>query len=266
MTFQIHNFTDNDDITTIAQIGVFSVIEYAKDLSVDTASAQRAFFESQMNVRRKQLVIGLQGGAVTVQAGAMQWTAGRVSANTGVKGAGDFIGKMFRGAVTGESAIKPEYSGTGLVVLEPTTRHIILQDLAQWGGGLVVEDGMFLACDAGIEHKLIARSNLSSAVGGGEGLFNLGLFGSGVVALECAVPAAELIAVDLNEDELRIDGPLAVAWSPSLQFTVERSGRSLIGSMASGEGLVNVYRGTGRVLMSPVAATNLASAAAMSGE
>ena len=107
---------------------------------------------------------------------------------------------------------------------------------------------------------------MSSAVGGGEGLFNLGLFGSGVVALESAVPAAELIAVDLNEDELRIDGPLAVAWSPSLQFTVERSGRSLIGSMASGEGLVNVYRGTGRVLMSPVAATNLASAAAMSGE
>ena len=39
MTFQIHNFTDNDDITTIAQIGAFSVIEYAKDLSVDTASA-----------------------------------------------------------------------------------------------------------------------------------------------------------------------------------------------------------------------------------
>ena len=39
----------------------------------------------------------------------------------------------------------------------------------------------------------------------------------------------------------------------SLQFTVERSGKSLIGSAASGEGLVNVYRGTGRVLMSPVA-------------
>ena len=45
---------------------------------------------------------------------------------------------------------------------------------------------------------------------------------------------------------------MAIAWSGSLDFTVERSGKSLIGSAASGEGLVNVYRGTGKVLMSPV--------------
>ncbi|QWW19417.1 AIM24 family protein [Schaalia sp. 19OD2882] len=63
--------------------------------------------------------------------------------------------------------------------------------------------------------------------------------------------------MDLDNDELRIDGPLAVMWSPGLQFTVERSGRSLLGSMASGEGLVNVFRGSGRVVLSPVAVTNL---------
>ena len=44
-----------------------------------------------------------------------------------------------------------------------------------------------------------------------------------------------------------------IAWSSTLDFTVERSGRSLIGSAASGEGLVNVYRGTGKVLMMPTA-------------
>ena len=46
---------------------------------------------------------------------------------------------------------------------------------------------------------------------------------------------------------------MAVAWTAGLEFTVERSGKTLIGSAASGEGLVNVYRGTGKVLMSPVA-------------
>ena len=45
---------------------------------------------------------------------------------------------------------------------------------------------------------------------------------------------------------------MAIAWSGTLDFTVERSGKSLIGSAASGEGLVNVYRGTGKVLMAPV--------------
>ena len=46
---------------------------------------------------------------------------------------------------------------------------------------------------------------------------------------------------------------MAIAWSGSLDFTVERSGKSLIGSAASGEGLVNVYRCTGKVLLAPVA-------------
>ena len=43
---------------------------------------------------------------------------------------------------------------------------------------------------------------------------------------------------------------MAVCWSGSLDFTVERSGKTLVGSAVSGEGLVNVYRGTGKVLLS----------------
>ena len=96
------------------------------------------------------------------------------------------------------------------------------------------------------------RSNLSSAVAGGEGLFNLGLSGKGVVALEYPCPREELIEINLQDDVLKIDGNMAIAWSGSLNFTVERSGKTLIGSAASGEGLVNVFRGTGRVLMAPV--------------
>lgn len=145
-----------------------------------------------------------------------------------------------------------EYRGNGLVALEPTYKHIILVDMNDWGGGIVLEDGLFLACESSLQHKTVMRSNFSSALGGGEGLFNLCLVGQGVAVLESNVPEEELIAIDLNNDTLKIDGNMAIAWSPSLQFTVERSGKSLIGSAASGEGLVNVYRGSGRVLMAPV--------------
>ena len=96
------------------------------------------------------------------------------------------------------------------------------------------------------------RSNLSSAVLGNEGLFNLSLSGNGFVALESPVPREELVEVELQNDVLRIDGNFAVAWSKGLNFTVEKSTKSLIGSAVSGEGLVNVYRGTGKVLMAPV--------------
>lgn len=58
-------------------------------------------------------------------------------------------------------------------------------------------------------------------------------------------------------DVMKIDGNMAVAWSRSLNFTVERSTKSLIGSAASGEGLVNVYRGTGKILMTPVLSANV---------
>ena len=40
-----------------------------------------------------------------------------------------------------------------------------------------------------------------------------------------------------------------------MKFSVEKATKSLVGSMASGEGLVNVYRGTGKVWVSPVAGT-----------
>ena len=123
--------------------------------------------------------------------------------------------------------------------------------MADWGGGVVLDDGLFLACESSLHHQTVMRSNLSSAVAGGEGLFNLALTGQGVACLESPVPREELMVIDLQNDELKIDGNMALAWSTSLEFTVERSGKTLIGSAASGEGLVNVYRGTGRVLMSP---------------
>lgn len=243
---------DNDDVKVIDSLGAFSVVEYQRDLSVMPETAMMAFYASQMNVRKRQVVCDVSKSNVTVQAGAMQWTAGNVNATTGIKGVGDLFGKAMRGSVTGESAIKPEYTGTGTLVLEPTYKHILLVDLADWNGSIVLDDGLFLACESTLKHKAVMRSNLSSAVAGGEGLFNLGIQGSGVVCLESPCPREELVEITLENDVLKVDGNYAIAWSGSLEFTVERSGKSLIGSAASGEGLVNVYRGTGKVLLAPV--------------
>ena len=49
------------------------------------------------------------------------------------------------------------------------------------------------------------------------------------------------------------EGPMTVAWTSELELTVERSSKSLMESAVSGEGLVNVYRGTGKILMAPLA-------------
>ena len=248
----VNNFFNNPNLKVVEEMGGVKVLEYQKDITMNPAAAAPLYFCDQMGVRKRQVAIELKGNSYTVQSGAMQWTLGAVESTTGVKSAGDLLGKMVKGAVTGESAIKPEYKGNGLLVLEPSYKFILLEDPANWNGGMVVDDGMFLASESTVQHKISRRSNLSSAVAGGEGLFNLCLAGKGVAVLESPVPRAELIEINLENDTVKIDGNYAVAWSGSLQFTVERSSKSLIGSAVNGEGLVNVYRGTGKILMAPV--------------
>ena len=253
---QIKNLT-NEERKITKQKGIFSVLEYARDLSVSPFNATSQYFMSKMNVRRRQIVAKLENSSLTMQAGALQWMTGKIEVKTDVKGVGDFLGKMVKGAVTKESAIKPVYTGSGIVVLEPTYKYLILCDVGEWGAtGVTIEDGMFLACEKDINIGVTARKNVSSAILGNEGLFNVNLKGNGVAVLESNVPEEELIEVELNNEELKIDGRQAICWSTSLDFTVERTTKTLIGSAASNEGLLNVFRGTGKVLMSPVAPTN----------
>ena len=248
----IKNFFDNPNVEQVAGMGNVRVYEYKKDMSVhSTGEAMAAYFAEKMNHRVRQVLIELKGDSYILSAGAMQWMAGNVTATSDVKGVGDLFSKAIKGRVTNESAVKPKYSGNGLLMLEPTTKYILLENAANWNG-LVIEDGMFLASAATVNHNIVSRANFSSAVAGGEGLFNLCMNGQGVVVLESPVTREELIEINLENDEIKIDGSMAVCWSQTLSFTVERSTKSLIGSAVSGEGLVNVYRGTGRILMAPV--------------
>lgn len=248
----VNNFFNNPNIKLIAQEGNVKVMEYQKDYTMNPMAAEPLFYCDKMGVKRRQVAIELKNSSCILSTGAMQWTLGNVQAQTDIKGVGDLFGKALKGAATGESAVKPLYSGNGLVVLEPTYKYILLENVQNWAGGIVLDDGMFLACDGTVQQKIARRSNFSSALAGGEGLFNLCLQGNGVAVLESPVPREELIEINLENDIIKIDGNYAVAWSGTLQFTTERSSKSLIGSAATGEGLVNVYRGTGKILMAPV--------------
>ena len=248
----IKNLFDNDDVKIIEKKRNISVLEYQRDVSVNKLTAMSEYYAAKMNVRRRQVVIQLNGDEYLTSSGALQWMAGNIESKTNVKGVGDFLGKAIKGSVTSESTVKPKYHGTGLLALEPTYNYILLEDVSDWNGSMVLEDGLFLACEATLENNVVMRSNLSSAVLGGEGLFNLKLSGKGIAVLESPVPREELIEIKLENDQIKIDGNMAIAWSDSLEFTVEKSTKSILGSAVAGEGFVNVYRGTGKILMAPV--------------
>ncbi len=250
ITSNLHEKTDSREI--INQNGLFSVLEYKKDISVSPDLAQIAYFSSEMNVRKRQLIIELDNNGVYMQSGIMQLMLGQIEVSSDVKGASDLLKKVIGSAVTKESVIKPYYTGSGTIVTEPTFNHILLEDISKWGTGIIIEDGMFLACEDNVKMEVVSRKTVSSAIFGNEGLFNTVLFGEGIAAIESPVPSDEIILIDIQDDIVKIDGSMAIAWSDSLNFTVQKTTSTLVGSLASGEGLVNVYEGTGRVLVAPV--------------
>lgn len=254
-TVTFKNIKDNPNMTLLGSAGCFSVYEHNQDMSTELGEAQIQYFMQKMNIRKRQVLAELNGNSIKMQAGAMQWIAGNVSCETGLgtgaKAVGNFMKGLIKGAVSGESAVKPLYSGNGAVMLEPTYKYILFENPSQWGPqGVVLQDSLFLACDAHLQEKIISRKNFSSLFAG-EGLFNLSVLGEGTLVLESPVPREELFEFDLEDGVLKIDGNMAIAWSGTLELTVERSSTSLVGSLVNKEGLVNVYRGTGKVLMAP---------------
>ena len=248
---KMKNILDNANIVQKEKLGCFTVVEHKSDRSVTPGTAMKEYFMGKMGLAKRQLLCELTGNAVKIQSGAMQWISGPVESTTGITGAGQLAKNWLKAAVTKESAVKPLYKGNGHVMLEPSYNYILLEDVGSWGEkGIVLTDGMFLACDADIQEKVIMRKNFSSLFGG-KGLFNLSLVGKGVCALESFVPREELFEFTLEDDVVKVDGNMAICWSGTLDFTVERSSKSLLGSMVNGEGLVNVYRGTGKILMAP---------------
>ena len=68
--FRLNNFLNNQNMKVIEQKGPFRVLEHEKDLSVHPANAVTAYFASEMNVRKRQVFVELNGsGCITQRSG-----------------------------------------------------------------------------------------------------------------------------------------------------------------------------------------------------
>lgn len=226
------------------------ILEYDKLLgarNLNTVSTM--WFMEQQNVKVRQIVANIENDAVRIEAGAMSYFQGPLDMVSGVT-AGNVVGKIFKSAVTGETVSQPIYSGSGMLVLEPSFKHFIPFTL-DVGESIIVDKGAFYVTSASVKVEPVMQKNISSGLLGGEGWFQLQITGPGVVVLESLVPMCEIDVVQLNNDVLKVDGNFAILRTSGIDFTVERSAKTLVGSAVSGEGLVNVYRGTGQVWLAP---------------
>ena len=86
--YQVSNFTENDDVKVLSELGAFQIIEYQRDLSVSPSLCSNGLLQRTDERQKRQLVCHLHKSHVTIQAGAMQWMLGNVNATTGIKGVG----------------------------------------------------------------------------------------------------------------------------------------------------------------------------------
>ena len=237
-------------ISEMLNDSLFQVVEFeslrgAKNLK----TAMGIKYMQDAGVSLKQVKIVLQESGVKLQAGALSYMKGDIKIKNKLGGPVGIGKKLFASKVTGETVVKPTYAGTGEIYLENSFGHYALLELDD--EEIVVDDGLFLACEDTVKVDITMMNSVSSMVLGGEGLFQLKLSGSGIVVLEMPVPETEIVRIKLFNDRLAVDGDLVVLRSGSVDFTVEKSGSTLIGSAINGEGLVNVYEGVGEVWLLP---------------
>ena len=189
------------------------------------------------------VVAHLESETVRTEAGALRYLQGKIQMESKAPSVGGFL----KAALSSESVFKPTYTGTGKLVLEPSLGSFFELEL-DGTVTYVLDQGAYVASEDSVKVD-VKRNSAMAGLAGGEGLFQTWVSSSGTVIVATPGPVEIL---DLVNDRLVVDGTFAVARDSRLNFRVERSSRSLLGSATSGEGFVNVFDGSGRVYLSPV--------------
>lgn len=205
-----------------------------------TGSLKFSVEEKQM---LKMVKVEMQNTMFRCEAGAMYYMLGNLQIESKMPSAGGLLKSM----VTKETAFKPTISGTGTVYLEPSFGEFTIMDLKNetW----ILDKGAYYASEMGIEVGLWTNKAISGLFSG-EGFFQTQVSGTGKVIVVSNGPLEE---INLVNDRLVVDGSFAVARTAGIEFTVNKATKGLFSSWTSGEGLVNTFTGTGKVLIAPAA-------------
>lgn len=215
----------------------------------DPQTASTVFFANQAGIRLKQVRITLRDGEAIAESGSLHFMVGHIEMESKIGGMAGLGKAMMNRFVTKEAALMPRYRGTGQIYLEPSFSHFLVYQLN--GEEVITDKGMFCCGQGTLDVGSALQKNVSSALFGGEGLFQTKVRGTGICVLESPVPADEVLRIDLKDETLQVDGNFALMRTGRIEFSVEKSTRSLLGTLTSGEGLLQTFRGTGSVWLAP---------------
>ena len=160
------------------------------------------------------------------------------------KGGG--LGRLIKKAATGESLKLMQASGSGEVFLAHQAMLVHVVKLSN--DSMTVNGANILAFEAGIDWDITKVKGGAAGMLAG-GLFNVGLSGTGLVAL---MSDGEPLRLDVAEAPTFADPSAAIAWSGGVTTNLKSDvqAKSLIG-LGSGESFQLGLSGQGWVLIQP---------------
>ncbi|MFC1743543.1 AIM24 family protein [Candidatus Riflebacteria bacterium] len=229
----------------------YEVLAYKKIVGGSRlADAANLVYMQKAGIYYQQVRVILENAKIRTEAGALHFMRGKIELDSDLGSLGSFFKKGLTAMASGEAIVKPVYNGTGEIFLEPSFGHYLLVKLEE--SALICDDGVFLACDETVEVTAEVQKSLVAGLFGGEGFVQPKLIGTGICLLKSPIPGDELIKVELENDTLQVDGSFALCRIGDIEFSLERSTKSLMGSMTSGEGVLQTFRGTGEVWLNPL--------------
>jgi uncharacterized protein (TIGR00266 family) len=220
--------------------------------------------ESNMQFPMAQLTFN-QGESARIARGSMIYRTEGVdlSAKLNAKGSGlgKLMGAVARSFVSGESMFITEvvsHVPGGAVAIAPSYPGTIMQlDVGQQQYRL--NDSTFLAMEGTVGYTMQRQNVGRSLFGGQGGFFVMTTEGYGRLLVN-SFGSIKVIQLN-NAQSFAVDNGHVVAWDVNLDYDIQlQSG--VLGSIGTGEGIVNLFRGTGIVLVQTLNLQTMAQAIA----
>jgi len=204
---------------------------------------------------------------VIAEAGTMNWMDRDIrfeaklgdgsKPDTGIFGKLLDVGKR---VLTGESIFLTHFTNVGhgkkeVSFAAPYPGKIIPLNLGEINGEILCQKDAFLCAAKGTEVSIAFNKRLGSGFFGGEGFILQRLRGDGMAFLHAG---GTVIQKELNNESLLIDTGCIVAFTPGLDYSIERAG-NLKSMFFGGEGLfLATIQGTGKLLLQSLPFSRLA--------
>lgn len=191
-----------------------------------------------------------KGETIKIERGSMVYMSNvsiEGKMNTNKSGIGGLFSAIGRSIASGESMFITEATGTsynGSIGIAPSIPGKIV-NLEIGLNQYCLNTGAFLACDETVNYNLISQSFSKALLGGTGGFFVMETSGQGDLLVNAF---GDIIELEVTEDNpIIIDNEHVVAWESCLDYHIEVASGTF--GFTTGEGFVNKFTGSGKVLI-----------------